>query len=75
MKLHDLYGNVMMEVTSVDRKDDDLVMKGKMMGTMPATIYLRPDEMWKAMNLLTWAIIRYVPSMLIKGWRQSRSKK
>jgi hypothetical protein len=72
MKMYDMYGNVMMEISSLVRKGDDLVMKGKMMGTMPASIFLRPKEVWESKSLLSWSVIRYVPSMLIKGWLQSR---
>jgi len=74
MIMYDVYGNVMMEISSLERKADDLVMKGKMMGTMPACIYLRPKEAWQAKSLLSWSIIWYVPSMLIKGWLQSRKQ-
>jgi len=68
MRLYDVYGNVMMEIVSVECKGDDLVTKGKMMGTMPATIHLRPQEMWEAKSLLSWSVICHIPSMLIKGW-------
>jgi len=74
MKMYDTYRNVMMDVSSLERKGDDLVMKGKMMGTMPATIYLKPEEVWQAKSLLSWSIIWYLPILMIKGWRQSRKQ-
>ena len=72
MKIYDMHGNVMMDIISVDRKGDNLSMKGKMMGAMPATLYLKPTELWQAKSLLSWRVIRYLPSMLIKGWKQSK---
>jgi len=74
MKLYDIHGNVMMEISPLDRKGDDLVTKGKMMGAMPASIFLRPNDLWQAKSLLSWRVIRYLPSMAIKGWKQSRKQ-
>ena len=74
MKMYDLYRNVVMDVSSLERKGDDLVMKGKMMGTMPATIYIKPEEVWLAKNLLSWSIIWYLPALMVKGWRRSRKQ-
>jgi len=72
VKFFDGYGNVMMEIASVERKGDDLVIRGKMMGCMPGVFYVRPAEAWAAGRLLSWSVIRYAPQMLFKGWRQSR---
>jgi hypothetical protein len=74
MKMYDLYRNVVMYVSTLERKGDDLVMKGKIMGTMPTTIYLKPEEVWQAKSLLSWSIIWYLPVLMIKGWRQSRKQ-
>jgi hypothetical protein len=75
VKFFDGYGNVMMEIASVERKGDDLVIRGKMMGSMPGVFYLRPAEVWSASRLLSWPVISYVPRMLYRGWRTSRSTK
>ena len=74
MKMYDMHGNIMMDISSLDRKGDNLVMKGKMMGAMPASIYLKPKDLWQAKSLLTWRVIRYLPSMIVKGWKQSRKQ-
>ena len=72
MKMYDMHGNVMMEVSTLERRGDDLLMKGKMMGTMPATIYIKPEAIWGAKSLLSWSIIWGLPAIVIKGWRRSR---
>ena len=72
--MFDTYGNVMMEVVSLERKGDSLAMKGKMMGTMPATIYIKPEEVWKGIRLLRWPIIRYFPLLLFKAWRYRKKE-
>lgn len=74
MKLFDKYGNVMMEISSLERRGDDIVIKGKMMGSMPGTFYLKPAEAWSVLSLLTWKLVRYLPLFLYKAWRQSRPK-
>ena len=74
MKMFDMHGNVLMEASSLERRGDDLVMKGKMMGTMPATIYIKPEEIWSAKGLLSWSVIWYFPIIVIKGWWRGRKE-
>lgn len=71
MKMFDMNGAVLMDVASLERRGNDLVMKGKMMGTMPATIFIKPEEIWKAKSLLSWSILWYLPIIVIKGWLRS----
>ena len=73
-KMVDLHGNVMMEIMSLERKADDLVMKGKMMGTMPGTIYLKPEEAWNGLKILSWQVMRYLPLYLFRGWCRRQRK-
>lgn len=61
-----------MEATSLERKGDELIMKGKGMGSLPMTMYLRPEEIWKATKLLSWSVVWYIPVILVKGWWRSR---
>lgn len=74
MKLYDRYGAEMMHVKSLERNGEDLMMKGKMMGHIPANVYLKPEELWKSLKLLSWSMIWYMPFMLFKGWRRSSGK-
>ena len=53
MKMVDKYGTVMMEMCSVERAGEDL---GKMLGTMPWTIHIKPEEAWKGMRLVRWSV-------------------
>ena len=52
MKMFSKDGVEMVDVKSVDRDGDRLVLKTKVMGSMPATIVLRPQDLWEAMRLL-----------------------
>ncbi|MDY6906807.1 MAG: hypothetical protein SV910_01050 [Chloroflexota bacterium] len=72
MKMYDMHGNTLMEASSLERRGDDMVMKGKMMGSMPATIYIRPEEVWQATKLLSWSVLWYMPIIVVKGWWRNR---
>jgi hypothetical protein len=52
MKIYGADGKEMMTVTSIERVDSDLVIKGKLFGTMPLTARLKPAEARKALGLL-----------------------
>ena len=52
MKIYGADGKEMMTVTSIERVDSDLVIKGKLFGTMPVTARLKPAEARKALGLL-----------------------
>lgn len=74
MKTYDMYGNITLEVTSLERRGAELIMKGKGMGALQMTMYLRPEEIWKATKLLSWSVVWYMPIILIKGWWLSRKR-
>jgi len=65
-------GIEMMDVKSIQREGEKQVLKGKIMGSMPATIYLRPEDVWAGWQLLSWRVLAGLPLMLLKGSRRSR---
>jgi hypothetical protein len=74
MKMFTKEGIEMMDVKSIDRDGEDLVMKGKMMGTMYASIYLRPQDVWQALRLLSFSTMLRLPGILFKGfWRNRKT--
>ena len=72
MKLYATDSIEMMEIQSMDRAGDDLVVTGTMMGSMHAEIHTRPEELWQARKLLSWRLMLYIPAMLVKGIVRSR---
>ncbi len=72
MKLHSKDGVEMMDVRSIELDGDTLVLKGKMMGTMAATIHVTPLAMWEAFQLFPWGAKLRMPLLLLKGWRAGR---
>lgn len=72
MKLFDRDGIEMMNVKSIERDGDRIVIKGKMMGTMATTIYVEPAEAWAALRLFPPSLIVRLPLLLLKGFRSRK---
>lgn len=67
MKIYNKDGIEMIEIKSIAREDDRLVVKGKMMGAMATTIYLSPQDVWRAFALMRWSTIASLPVFALKG--------
>lgn len=65
-------GRTLAEITSIRRKGDLLAMKGQLLGSMPATIYLTPEELWKIVGLIDPGVAFALPRLLARGWWRSR---
>jgi hypothetical protein len=72
MKLRSKDGVEMMDVASLQRVGDVLVVKGKIMRSMPATIHLRPEDLWQAFSLFSWPLLLSLPWLMLKGLVRSR---
>jgi hypothetical protein len=72
MKLMSKDGVEMMDIRSLERQGDVLVVKGKIMKSMPATIHLRPEDLWQAFTLFNWPTLLCLPMLLFKGFMHSR---
>lgn len=76
MKICDRYGAELMHIKSLQKKGDDFIMKGKMMGHIPTSVYLKPEQFVNAIGLLSWSTFLHVPVMLCKGlWRKVMAKR
>ncbi|HQX06993.1 MAG TPA: hypothetical protein PKZ19_09390 [Zoogloea sp.] len=73
MKMFSKDGIEMVDVRSIDRDGDRLVLKTKVMGSMAATIVLRPLDLWDALKLLSPALLLRLPLILFRGWQASRA--
>jgi hypothetical protein len=52
LKLYSPDKSELMDVSSIAREGDDLVIKGKVFGAMPMTARLKPSEAKKALKLV-----------------------
>jgi len=50
-----------------------LVVRGKMMGTMPTTAHMHPDEIWKALTMMSLNVILRFPRLIYLGWKASKA--
>jgi hypothetical protein len=66
MKIYGQDNNELMQVTSLEREDDKLVMKGKVFGSMPMTAKLTPQEARNALKLLNFRLVVFLATFLFR---------
>ena len=54
MKIYGADGKEMMTVSAIERDGAELLVKGKIFGTMPLSARLRPQDAREAMKLMNW---------------------
>lgn len=74
MKMFSKEGIEMMDVKSFLLDGENLVMKGKMMGSMNTAVYIKPEDMAEAVALMPWSIIIKLPGIFVKGLIRNRKK-
>jgi hypothetical protein len=60
MKIFGQDNNELMRITSLEREDGKLVMKGKVFGSMPMTAKLTPHEARNALKLLNLRLVIFL---------------
>ena len=66
MKLYGPDDGVLMEISSLEREGNKLVMKGKVFGSMPITAKLTPQEGRKAFKLLNFRLAVFLLTFLFR---------
>jgi hypothetical protein len=66
MKIYSADRSELMEVTRIERDGDELVLKGKVFGTMPMSARLRPEEARAALKLLSPGLIWFLVTMMFR---------
>jgi hypothetical protein len=69
MKLYGPDNREMMQVSSIERIGDELVLKGKVFGAMPMTAKLRPEELRAALKLVDFRTALFVLTMVFRRKR------
>ena len=54
MKIFGSDNKEMIAISSIEREGRELVLRGKIFGTMPMTARVRPEEARQALKLLSW---------------------
>jgi hypothetical protein len=63
MKIYGADNREMMDITSLERDGDQLVIRGKIFGAMPLTAKLRPEESRAALKLLNFRTALFLLSL------------
>ena len=69
MKIRNADKSELMQVSKIERKGNDLVLKGKAFGTMPMTATLTPEEAKAFLKLLTPKLALF---LLTRPFRKSK---
>jgi len=60
VKIYSADKTELMQVARIERDGNDLVLKGKVFGTMPMSARLRPEEARAALKLLTPGLVWFL---------------
>ena len=63
MKIFGSDNKEMIAISAIERDGRELVLKGKIFGTMPMTARVRPEEVRRALNLLNWRTVLFLFSL------------
>lgn len=72
MKIYSADKSELMDVSAIERKGDNLVIKGKVFGTMPMSATLTPDQARAAFKLLS---VKLVLFLITLPFRNSKGAK
>lgn len=63
MKIFGADNKEMMAISAIERDGRELVLRGKIFGTMPMTARVRPEEVRRALKLMNWRTALFLLSL------------
>jgi hypothetical protein len=57
----------LMTIASIARDDNDLVIKGKVFGSMPLSARLTPEQARAAFKLVNWRLVLFILTLPFRG--------
>ena len=66
MKIYSADGSELMEVSTLERDGNQLLIKGKVFGSMPMTAKLKPEEARKGLKLLSFRLALFLLTLLFR---------
>ena len=67
MKLYAPDNTVLMEVGNIERKGNELILKGKVFGSMPMTARVKPEEARKGLKMLGFKLTLFLLTFLFRS--------
>jgi hypothetical protein len=71
VKINDATGKELMTVSAIARDGNNLVVKGKIFGTMPMTAKLTPEEARKAFKLVDMKLFFFLLTFVFRSSKKS----
>ena len=69
MKIFGPDNQELIAISAIERDGAELVLRGKILGTLPMSARIRPEEARRGLKLLDWRTALFVLSLL---WRRAR---
>ena len=69
MKIFGADNKELIAISAIERDGAELVLRGKILGTLPMSARIRPEEARRGLKLLDWRTAIFVLSLL---WRRAR---
>ena len=69
MKVFGADNKELITISAIERDGPDLVLRGKIMGTLPMSARIRPEEARRGLKLLDWRTALFALSL---PWRRTR---
>ena len=66
MKIRAADKSELMQVSKIERQGDDLVLKGKVFGTMPMSARLTPEQAREGLKLLSPKLLLFLLTILFR---------
>jgi hypothetical protein len=66
MKIRGQDNSELMQITSIEREGSELVMKGKVFGSMPMAAKVSPQEARSALKLLNFKLVIFLLTFLFR---------
>jgi len=60
MKIFGPDNKELMAISAIERQGRELIVKGKIFGTMPMTAKVRPEEVRGALKLMSWRTLLFL---------------
>lgn len=65
-------GGELATFSKIRMKDNNIIAKGMLLGSMPETIYMYPEEICKALAMIDFGVILALPKILYTGWKRNQ---
>ena len=69
MKIFGPDNQELIAISAIERDGAELVLRGKILGTLPMSARIRPEEARRGLKLLDWRTALFVLSLLWRGAR------